>query len=69
MDPAATLAEAQSRIGKAGEREECAEFLMHYFEWRIKGGFEPKDGDVAAFRILLALGSVADTLSEALAQK
>jgi hypothetical protein len=79
MDPEAALRNAKANIGS--NREEAAESLVAYFEWRLKGGFEPvaylgrvndegetepKNGDERAIDLLLALGRVADTLSEAM---
>lgn len=66
MDPEAALAEAASQLSTHGNREECAWTLREYFAWRLKGGFEPHQGDERALRMLTRLGAVADTLAEAL---
>jgi hypothetical protein len=44
------------------DRAECAELLEAYFEWRIKGGFQPEKGDEKAFDILRRLGEEAESI-------
>ena len=70
MDPKATLIEANSALRESGNRSECGERLADYFGWRLKGGFQPMVGgvwgDTYAAEVLVSLGEVADTLSEAL---
>ena len=75
MDPKACLIEADQHLRQHGERAECAARLVDYFEWRLKGGFEPTmagpamsvAGDYYAVLTLQSLGEVADTLAEAIA--
>ena len=67
MDPEAALVKAFEQLrGEGGDREDCAWTLRGYFEWRLKGGFEPHQGDERALRCLTRLGAVADTFREAL---
>lgn len=66
MDPLVCLNEAQELIGQSNCREECAHSLEAYFRWRLSGGFEPPQGDNRAMHLLVRLGCVADTLSDAL---
>lgn len=62
MDPEQTLKDAQMLLDS--DNEMCAEFLGEYFDWRLKGGFEPEGGDNKAFDILLKLGELADNASD-----
>jgi hypothetical protein len=67
MDPRETLSDARDLLFKAGKRGECAQLLVAYIQWRLKGGFEAKpDGDARALAYVLNLGTAADVLSEAL---
>lgn len=66
MDPQAALVEARQMISHQGEREDAAERLIAYFNWRLKGGFQPPNGDERFEQLLLDLGRVADVLSAAL---
>ena len=71
MDPEKCLIEAAELV-KTG-RSECAQKLADYFDWRVHGGFEPyfcgTTGDRFYMQVLIQLGLVADTLSEALTER
>ena len=45
MDPLLTLEYAIAAF-QSGDIEECSDLLSDYFNWRIKGGFEPHDVQV-----------------------
>ena len=62
MDPAATLINAE--IARVSDPEECAELLSNYFEWRLKGGFQPDGGDATAIYLLRRLGEDCQKKSE-----
>jgi len=44
MDPETCLAELQALIDKR-EWASAIEHLNNYYRWRLRGGFEPRDGD------------------------
>lgn len=67
MDPESVLQAASEHLSH--DREECGGLLAIYFEWRLRGGFEPPRGDERAFELIRKLGRVADTLAEALSYR
>lgn len=50
MDPVAALAEAGDLI-EDGDWAEALDRLAGYFEWRLKGGFQPPRGDERALAL------------------
>lgn len=71
MDPTACLLDAQTFIDQTGAYEDAAERLRAYFEWRIKGGFEPSDvggksGDQFYCHLLTSLCGCADVMADEL---
>jgi len=57
MDPEATLTEAEylmtlsrsrSNTSEKRRRARVREMLSHYWHWRVRGGFEPDNGDARA---------------------
>ena len=59
MDPEATLTEAEYLMTLPRSRSnvsEIREMLSHYWHWRVRGGFEPRDGDGRAKAIAEKLG-------------
>lgn len=67
MDPQATLNNAE--IAFVTDLEECAELLAAYFEWRLKGGFQPKDGDEKALDLLRRIGELGQEQADELVDK
>ncbi len=72
MDPKLCLLMARDALKH--DRADCADHLHDYFKWRLKGGFEPimeigRKGDQFFHQILMGLGEVADTLSNALSRR
>lgn len=47
MDPEAVLKRAADEFRHC-QWGEVATALFEYYQWRVKGGFEPKDGDTRA---------------------
>jgi hypothetical protein len=48
MDPEETLTQAEYLATLPPSREhadEIREMLSHYWHWRVRGGFEPENGD------------------------
>jgi len=50
MDPEIALARAETALN-AEDPNTTLELLKGYWDWRSKGGFEPKDGDKRATKI------------------
>lgn len=47
MDPEAALTSAASAL-MSGETQEARQYLDNYKQWRLRGGFEPSEGDIRA---------------------
>ena len=47
MDPEATLVYAEELMNVRQYRE-CLEIVQDYKDWRVRGGWEPEDGDLRA---------------------
>jgi hypothetical protein len=49
MDPIATLMSVERNI-TAGTYRVALDYLLAYYQWRVRGGLEPTDGDAIAER-------------------
>lgn len=62
------LMEAKQLVSREGQRRAAALMLCEYASHRLSGGAEPLNGDAKFVTAIVALGSVCDTLSEALSR-
>lgn len=62
MDPLATLKRLKAAIDERNYAEAVAA-LNDYYQWRVKGGYEPLMGDMEADRMANILADMLEHLS------
>jgi hypothetical protein len=59
MDPQATINEIENAIRNA-DIGRAVELVGVYYQWRLKGGFEPRNGDARVATLVARLAGIAE---------
>ncbi len=58
MDPQACINKIENDIRNA-EIGEAIQSVGDYYQWRLKGGFEPRNGDARVAQLVTTLADIA----------